>query len=218
MIKKISILAIMTLTGLALTASSVSTASNVKEEEVRIAAEKRMDFLIGESASVDRLRSQAQAQYELAVAKAKAEAEAKAKAEAEAQAKAKAAAEAAAKRQVAAQRASRVASPPRQPAPVAQGSNREIGQRLAAARGWTGDQWVCLEALWTRESGWRTDAANSSGAYGIPQALPGSKMGSVGSDWRTNASTQITWGLNYIGGRYGSPCAAWSHFKSRNWY
>lgn len=110
MIKKISILAIMTLTGLALTASSVSTASNVKEEEVRIAAEKRMDFLIGESASVRRLQAQARSQYELAVAKAKAEAEAKAAAEAaalaEAQAKAKAAAEAAAKRQVAA-RASR---------------------------------------------------------------------------------------------------------------
>ena len=110
MIKKISFLAIMTLAVLSITSFRVVDASNVKEEAVRVAAERRMDYLIGESASVRRLQAQASAQYELAVAKAKAEAEAKAAAEAaalaEAQAKAKAAAEAAARRQVTA-RASR---------------------------------------------------------------------------------------------------------------
>lgn len=99
------------------------------------------------------------------------------------------------------------------------GSNREIGQSLAAARGWTGSEWSCLDSLWQKESGWNHLAANpSSGAYGIPQSLPGSKMGSVASDWRTNPATQITWGLNYIAGRYGSPCAAWNHSVARNWY
>jgi uncharacterized protein YabE (DUF348 family) len=99
------------------------------------------------------------------------------------------------------------------------GGNRAIGQQMAAARGWTGSQWTCLEALWTKESGWNHLAANpSSGAYGIPQALPGSKMGSAGSDWRTNPATQIEWGLGYIAGRYGTPCGAWSHSQAVNWY
>ncbi len=125
----------------------------------------------------------------------------------------KAAAEAA--RRAAAARASRsVASRPA----VAAGSAREIGQQLAAARGWTGEQWSCLDMLWSRESGWRTNAGNASGAYGIPQALPGSKMASAGADWRDSAATQVTWGLNYIGGRHGSPCGAWKHFQARHWY
>ena len=72
--------------------------------------------------------------------------------------------------------------------------------------------------LWNRESGWRTTAQNSSGAYGIPQALPGSKMASAGADWRTNAATQIKWGLGYISGRYGTPCGAWGHSQSTGWY
>ena len=75
---------------------------------------------------------------------------------------------------------------------------------MAAARGWTGSEWVCLDNIWTRESGWSTTAANPSGAYGIPQASPGSKMASVGSDWRTNPVTQITWGLSYIANAYGT--------------
>lgn len=102
---------------------------------------------------------------------------------------------------------------------VLSGSNREIGQQLAAERGWTGEQWQCLDALFQRESGWNELAYNSSsGAYGIPQSLPGSKMASVASDWQTNPATQITWGLNYIAGRYGTPCAAWSHSESTGWY
>ncbi|MFC7732137.1 lytic transglycosylase domain-containing protein [Actinomadura keratinilytica] len=80
-------------------------------------------------------------------------------------------------------------------------------------------QFGCLVNLWNKESGWNYRATNpSSGAYGIPQALPGSKMASEGADWRTNAKTQIRWGLNYIKGRYGSPCAAWQHSQSTGWY
>jgi hypothetical protein len=96
------------------------------------------------------------------------------------------------------------------------GSARALGQQMAAARGWTGNQWVCLDNLWTRESNWRVTASNGrTGAYGIPQALPGSKMG---PGWQTSAVTQISWGLGYIGSRYGNPCNAWSFFTSHNWY
>ncbi|HEY0215090.1 MAG TPA: ubiquitin-like domain-containing protein [Cellulomonas sp.] len=102
---------------------------------------------------------------------------------------------------------------------VTPGSSQEIGKQLAAARGWGDDQFSCLLQLWNKESGWRVDAANSSsGAYGIPQALPGSKMASVADDWRTNPATQITWGLNYIAGRYSTPCGAWSSFQAKGWY
>ena len=102
---------------------------------------------------------------------------------------------------------------------VPSGSVKEIGQQMAAARGWSGSEWTCLESLWERESGWNYKAANpSSGAYGIPQALPGSKMGSAGSDWATNPATQIKWGLGYIADRYGTPCGAWGHSESVGWY
>nr|WP_295784307.1 lytic transglycosylase domain-containing protein [uncultured Microbacterium sp.] len=85
--------------------------------------------------------------------------------------------------------------------------------------GWGDDQFTCLNALWNRESSWRVQAQNpSSGAYGIPQALPGEKMASAGLDWRTNGATQISWGLSYISARYGSPCGAWGHSQSTGWY
>ncbi|MDK8601773.1 hypothetical protein CYK24_06940 [Trueperella bernardiae] len=104
-------------------------------------------------------------------------------------------------------------------APVPAGSSREIAQGMLASYGWGMDQWACLDALWQRESGWNSQAANpSSGAYGIPQALPGSKMASAGADWQTNPATQISWGLGYIAGRYGSPCGAWGHSQARGWY
>lgn len=97
--------------------------------------------------------------------------------------------------------------------------NRAIGAELAAARGWGGDQFSCLDALWTRESDWRHTADNpTSSAYGIPQALPGSKMASHGADWATNPATQIAWGLDYIAGRYGTPCGALSHSDAVGWY
>jgi hypothetical protein len=91
---------------------------------------------------------------------------------------------------------------------------------LMVDQGWTSDaQYNCLVNLWTGESGWRWSAENSSsGAYGIPQSLPGSKMASAGSDWQTNPATQIKWGLQYIKDVYGSPCSAWSHSQAVNWY
>ena len=97
--------------------------------------------------------------------------------------------------------------------------NVKIGEQLAASRGWTGQQWYCMYSLWQKESRWRTTAGNpSSGAYGIPQALPASKMASVGPNYLTDASTQITWGLGYIAGRYGTPCGAWNQSQASNWY
>jgi hypothetical protein len=102
---------------------------------------------------------------------------------------------------------------------VKSGSNRALGKEMAARKGWTGAQWVCLEKLWTHESNWNHKAYNSSsGAGGIPQSLPASKMASAGADWKTNPATQIKWGLKYIDGRYGSPCKAYGHFQSNNWY
>lgn len=79
-------------------------------------------------------------------------------------------------------------------------------------------QFSCLDVLWERESNWRVTAWNSSGAYGIPQALPGSKMASAGSDWQTNGRTQVRWGLTYIKDRYGSSCVALGHSNEFGWY
>lgn len=99
------------------------------------------------------------------------------------------------------------------------GTAQAIAYQDVHARGWGDDQYNCLVALWNKESHWNVYSYNkSSGAYGIPQALPGSKMGSVGADWQTNPATQITWGLGYITGRYGTPCGAWSHSQSTGWY
>ncbi|MEV0380721.1 lytic transglycosylase domain-containing protein [Nonomuraea sp. NPDC050643] len=99
------------------------------------------------------------------------------------------------------------------------GSNKATAKSMMAGFGFGGDQWGCLERLWHKESGWNERAMNRySGAYGIPQSLPGSKMASAGADWQTNAATQIKWGLGYIKGRYGSPCGAWGHSQSVGWY
>ena len=96
--------------------------------------------------------------------------------------------------------------------------NRKIGCALMLAKGFPIAEFPCLERLWTKESGWNEKAANPSGAYGIPQSLPGSKMSSAGSDWRTNPATQITWGLGYIKGRYDTPCGAWNYFQNNGSY
>ena len=101
---------------------------------------------------------------------------------------------------------------------VPAGEAQQIAHEKVLARGWGEDQFSCLVTLWNRESGWRTNAANPSGAYGIPQALPGSKMASAGADWRTNPATQIEWGLGYISGRYGTPCNALGHSNRVGWY
>ncbi|WP_426565955.1 hypothetical protein ACPPVT_05160 [Angustibacter sp. McL0619] len=96
---------------------------------------------------------------------------------------------------------------------------RSIARSLLGDYGFSSGQYGCLDSLWQKESGWSLHASNaSSGAYGIPQALPGSKMGTVAGDWRTNPVTQIKWGLQYIRSSYGSPCAAWSHSQGSGWY
>ncbi|WP_243719448.1 lytic transglycosylase domain-containing protein [Actinomadura sp. KC06] len=96
--------------------------------------------------------------------------------------------------------------------------NKAYGKKMNALKGW--DRcWPSLLTLWNHESGWNERAENpSSGAYGIPQALPGSKMASAGNDWRTSTPTQIAWGLGYIKARYKDPCGAWSFWQNNNWY
>jgi hypothetical protein len=106
----------------------------------------------------------------------------------------------------------------RSTARVSSGDAKSIARSMVAARGWSSGQYSCLVTLWDHESGWRVNASNPSGAYGIPQALPGSKMASAGSDWRTNPATQIRWGLGYISDRYGTPCGALDAFNSKGWY
>ncbi len=110
-------------------------------------------------------------------------------------------------------------------AEAAAAANTPDGARNTAATialndyGWGADQFSCLESLWNKESGWNFQAENpSSGAYGIPQSLPGDKMSSVAGDWATNATTQIIWGLQYIDAVYGSPCGAWGHSQATDWY
>ncbi|MGH3321253.1 MAG: transglycosylase SLT domain-containing protein [Streptosporangiaceae bacterium] len=103
--------------------------------------------------------------------------------------------------------------------PIASGDPPAIARQMVAARGWSDSEFTCLDQLWEHESGWNPHASNpSTGAYGIPQALPGSKMASAGSDWEDNPRTQIEWGLGYISDRYGTPCGAWSHFESYGSY
>jgi Transglycosylase SLT domain len=103
--------------------------------------------------------------------------------------------------------------------PVASpGSAEAIAEGLLPAYGFSSDQWGCLYQIWEHESGWNATAENPSGAYGIPQALPGDKMASAGPDWQTNATTQIKWGLGYIQSIYGTPCDAWSFWQAHDYY
>jgi hypothetical protein len=106
------------------------------------------------------------------------------------------------------------APPPAQPS----GSPQHIAMAMLSSFGWSASQFSCLDPLWSRESGWNVTASNPDGAYGIPQAMPGSKMASAGPNWQTDAATQIRWGLGYIKGLYGSPCGAWSHEEATGWY
>jgi len=113
------------------------------------------------------------------------------------------------------QQAANSASAPAAPT----GSPQQIAAAMLGSFGWSSGEFGCLQSLWNAESGWNPSASNPiSGAYGIPQALPGSKMASAGPDWQTNPATQIKWGLGYIKQVYGSPCAAWSHEQSTGWY
>jgi hypothetical protein len=98
------------------------------------------------------------------------------------------------------------------------GSPQQIAEAMLGSFGWSASQFACLDPLWAQESGWSVTAENPSGAYGIPQALPGAKMASAGPNWQTSAVTQIKWGLEYIKDTYGSPCAAWAHEQATGWY
>lgn len=99
------------------------------------------------------------------------------------------------------------------------GSPQTVAHALLLRQGWSEAEWTCLDSLWMRESGWNTYATNSgSGAYGIPQALPATKMATAGSDWRTNPITQIQWGLSYIASTYGTPCNAYAHSNAYGYY
>ena len=171
------------------------------------------DAVRGAVAEADRIAAEKAAAAAAAAAAQKAAAEA---------ASAAAAAEAeAGARQSAPQPAQQSApvSRPRPSGPANPSGAQAIARDMLAARGWGADQFGCLVSLWDRESGWNVYASNpSSGAYGIPQALPGSKMATAGADWQTNAATQISWGLGYISGRYGTPCGAWDHSESNGWY
>ena len=99
------------------------------------------------------------------------------------------------------------------------GSAQSIAYNMLASFGFSPTTFFgCLKDIWNRESGWRYDAENASGAFGIPQALPGSKMASAGADWQTNPATQIKWGLGYIRDIYGDPCKAWAFWQANDYY
>jgi hypothetical protein len=110
------------------------------------------------------------------------------------------------------------------PAVPSAGCSAYHGVQLTACNllpsfGFSTSEMSALVPMWNNESGWDYTAYNSgSGAFGIPQALPGSKMASAGSDWQTNPATQIRWGLGYIRSMYGSPSAAWSFWQANGWY
>ena len=174
---------------------------------------------VGQAVMFARMRSiQGERQQQLAAEKASA---AKAAARKAAAAKAAAAKAAALKSAEQAAAARKAAAKPAQQAAVTtpSGSPEQIAQQMLSQFGWSSSQFSCLQPLWEHESGWSVTAENpTSGAYGIPQSLPASQMSSAGADWQTNAATQIRWGLTYIQGRYGSPCGAWAHEESDNWY
>jgi hypothetical protein len=159
--------------------------------------------------TTDNFTSTSEAEIAIIVAAEEAAEKARLEAEAAAQAAAKAA-------EAAANKPTPATAPNFTPNP---GSAQSYAQGAVAARGWGAGEFNCLVSLWNKESGWNAAAMNkSSGAYGIPQALPGSKMASAGADWQTNANTQIEWGLGYISGRYGTPCGAWSTSQAKGWY
>ena len=175
---------------------------------------------VAEAVMFARMRSieAARHQQELAAQKA-AKAKASAAKAAAKVAAVKSSARAAAARPSAAQ-AAKKAQPAQQAAAITpSGSPEQVAERMLSQFGWSSGQFSCLQPLWEHESGWSVTAENpSSGAYGIPQALPAAQMASAGADWQANAATQIRWGLTYIQGRYGSPCGALGHEEADNWY
>ncbi len=215
-------------------AARLAAARAAAAQQAALAAEaQRVAQAVAQQAAVqaasDQRAAQAQqAQQAAAQAQQASQAAAQAQQAQQAAAQAQQASQAAAQAQQARQAAAQAApaqqstqaqqSPSQPTAGQSTGDPKGYARQLLSSRG-EGGQFGCLDSLWGRESGWQVSASNaSSGAYGIPQALPGSKMASVGPDWQSNAATQILWGLGYIDGRYGSPCAAWSHSQANGWY
>ena len=203
-------------------AARLAAARAAAAQQAALAAEaQRVAQAVAQQAAVQAANDQRAAQAQQAAAQAQQASQAAAQAQQATQA----AAQAAQAQQSTQARQSTQAQPSAQSQQSAQptagqstGDPKGYARQLLSSRG-EADQFGCLDSLWGRESGWQVSASNaSSGAYGIPQALPGSKMASVGPDWQSNAATQIQWGLGYIDGRYGSPCAAWSHSQANGWY
>ena len=170
-------------------------------------------------AAVAKAAAQKAAAAKAAAAKAAAAKAAAAKAAAQQAAQQQAAQQQAAQQQATQQQAAQQTTAQQPAASAPSGSPQQIAEQMLSQFGWSSSQFSCLQPLWALESGWNIYASNpSSGAYGIPQALPGSKMASAGPDWQSDAATQIRWGLTYIQGTYGSPCAAWSHEEADGWY
>ncbi|MEU7717848.1 transglycosylase SLT domain-containing protein [Streptomyces tibetensis] len=204
--------------------ASGSTAQNNDAEATATGATLLADIPAGQQAQVQTasLTQQADAQAIQADASAKKDAEEAAR---------KAAADTAIAKQAAAKKAAEAAAKERAQAKAAASRSKDISdfpvassysiaQIQAMARQLVpSGQFQCFSNIVDHESDWNYKAVNpSSGAYGMFQALPGSKMSSVGADWRTNPATQIKWGLNYMNDRYGSPCDAWSFWQANNWY
>ncbi|MGW7052521.1 aggregation-promoting factor C-terminal-like domain-containing protein [Streptomyces sp. NPDC054887] len=189
--------------------AQVQTASLTQQADAQAyAADASAKKSAEESARLQAAKD-AKSKKEAAEAKAEAEAEAKAKAEAEAEAKEREEKQAAASR-----------SETRDASSFAAKGSYTVAEVQAMARQMVpGDQFQCFSNIVNHESTWNYQAQNpSSGAYGLVQALPGSKMSSAGADWQTNPATQIKWGLNYMDERYGSPCGAWSFWQANHWY
>ncbi|WP_184559819.1 transglycosylase SLT domain-containing protein [Streptomyces paradoxus] len=204
--------------------ASGSTAQNNDAEATATGATLLADIPAGQQAQVQTasLTQQADAQAIQADASAKKDAEEAAR---------KAAAETAIAKKEAAEKAAKEAKERAEAKEAAASRSKDISdfpvatsysiaQLQAMARQIVpAGQFQCFSNIVDHESDWNYKAVNpSSGAYGMFQALPGSKMSSVGADWRTNPATQIKWGLNYMNDRYGSPCEAWSFWQANNWY
>jgi hypothetical protein len=201
--------------------ASGSTAQNNDAETTATDATLLADMPAGQQAQVQiaSLTTQANVQAIAADASAKKDAEAAArKAAAQTAIEKKEAAEKAAKEAKERAEAKTKASRDASSFPVL--NSYSVAQIQAMARQMVpSDQFQCFSNIVDHESSWNYQAVNaSSGAYGLFQALPGSKMSSVADDWRTNPATQIKWGLNYMDGRYGSPCEAWGFWQANHWY
>ena len=183
--------------------ASTATASRTAAEVQDFKAKVAWQYQLAATARAQRIAARRRAAKKAAAARAAAH-----------RAAVLAAKRAASRRQAAKSAPRSPASPPAQPS----GSPQQTAMGMLSSFGWSSSQFSCLDPLWARESGWNVTAANPDGAYGIPQAMPGSKMASAGPGWQTNAATQIRWGLGYIKGLYGSPCGAWSHEQATGWY